>query len=1123
MACRWRGKYGLAFKSVVTTGLLLLMAFPAWAQAGPDMTSGFLVGVLLGALIIVMTALGLHRWRRTGDSAPGQTSSQNLGRRLQLALENSQSGYWDWDVQRNTVEFSDDWKRMFGLGENAVTKDGVSEWMARVHPDDRDECLMRIKRHIKGDTDRFEHEHRLRDEHGKYLWFLTRGRVTERDAAGRAVQMIGVYTDVNAQKRVEELVVHQQQALQRLNEIASLPGSEAKDQLRQALRLGADYLDLPLGIVSQITGDNYRVHVQVSPPGALEDNQEFFLPHCFCVETLHSQDVMAIHHTGQSALASHPCYRSTQLESYIGAPVWVSGEVYGTLNFSAPEARRDEFSASERDFVRLLARWVGATLERSLQERENRKLSETFRRLSDSMPGCLVQFQKNTDGSSRFAYASSGIVDIYGVTPEEVKDSAAKAFERLHPDDLQRIVSGITESERSMTMWNDQYRVLHPTRGLLWIRGRTSPEQQTDGSIIWHGSLWDVTEEVLAEQRLSRTSRWRDAIFDVASLSLIITDVQGVIQSFNVGASRMLGYSEHELLHKGNLKDLHQVAGASAADATQGKAFAVLEFEALAAGAARGELKSEERAYRCKDGRTVRVMETLTAVRDDDGRIEGYLSVARDITLERSQAEKLRASAERTQAILDNAADGIVLIAEDGAIISFNLAAEQIFGLRAAQAQGLAIEALLSEEDANILTSRRQKKEAGSIEVKGCRADGELFPLELSFSEIRSDGRLLYIALMRDITDRKRVERMKNEFIATVSHELRTPLTAISGSLRLLDADVLGELPESVKKMVRVAHNNSERLLNLVNDLLDIEKLVAGKVRLTLEYLVVADLLINAMEATASYAQQFDVALRLDSSDLPKDSQRYLVRADAKRITQVLINLISNAVKFSHPGNDVVLRMSLERESLIVSVVDHGIGIAAEFRERIFQKFSQADSSTTRDKGGTGLGLAISKEIIEQHSGTIDFESREGHGSRFYFALPCTVIPDVVPPSTGERLSVLHVEDDEAILQLLHILVGDAAGLTQVSSVAAAREALATTQYDIVLLDVLLPDGGGLELLETIVSLQPKATEVLALTQVDLTPAQQQRFTRVFAKDAALVAQLSHYLNARMERGGSAR
>jgi len=790
----------------------------------------------------------------------------------------------------------------------------------------------------------------------------------------------------------------------------------------------------------------------------------------------------------------------------------VSGEVYGTLNFSSPEPRSSEFSGSERDFVRLLARWVGTTLERSLQERENRKLSETFARLSDSMPGCLVQFQKNTDGSSHFAYASRGIVDIYGVTPDEVNVSAAKAFACIHPDDIERIDAGISESERSMAMWNDQYRVLHPTRGLLWVRGRTSPEPQADGSIIWHGSLWDVTEEVLAEQRLSRTSRWRDAIFDVASLSLIITDVQGVIQSCNVGASRMLGYSEHELLHKGNLKDLHQAVDPHNTKSMQPR---MSGFEALAASAALGELKSEERVYRCKDGSTVRVMETLTAVRDDDGQIEGYLSVARDITLERSQAEKLRASAERTQAILDNAADGIVLIAEDDTIVSFNVAAEQTFGLPAAQAEGLIFETLLAGDDAGVLMSQRQEHGVGSIEVQGRRVDGELFPLELSFSEVRSEGQLLYIALMRDITDRKRIERMKNEFIATVSHELRTPLTAISGSLRLLGADVLGELPDSVKKMIHVAHNNSDRLLSLVNDLLDIEKLVAGKVRLALEYLVMVELLSRAMEDTTSYAQQFDVTLRLDCSALVKSPERYLVRGDAKRIIQVLINLISNAVKFSHSGGEVILRMSVEREDLIVSVVDDGVGIADEFRELIFQKFSQADSSTTRDKGGTGLGLAISKEIVEQHGGSIDFESREGHGSRFYFALPCTVIPDVTPPANGKQLCVLHVEDDEAILQLVQLVVGRAARLTQVGSVEAARGALADARYDIVLLDLLLPDGGGLELLEVISAMQSEAVEVIALTQVDLSSAQQQLFTRIFAKDDALVAQLSHYLNER--------
>jgi len=269
MSCRCSSRHGSVVKVIAPSGLLWLLALPAWAQMGAAFTRGALTGSLAALLIISICILTLYLWRRsrlTHVPHVPHDASQTLARRLQLALENSQSGYWDWDVRRDTVEFSDDWKRMFGLGEDAVTQDGVSEWMARVHPDDRDECLMRIKMHIKGETDRFEHEHRLRDERGHYLWFLTRGRVTERDAAGRAVQMIGVYTDVNAKKRIDELVVHQQQALQRLNEIASLPGANAKEQLRQALRLGADYLGLPLGIVSHITGDNYRIHVQVSPP-----------------------------------------------------------------------------------------------------------------------------------------------------------------------------------------------------------------------------------------------------------------------------------------------------------------------------------------------------------------------------------------------------------------------------------------------------------------------------------------------------------------------------------------------------------------------------------------------------------------------------------------------------------------------------------------------------------------------------------------------------------------------------------------------------------------------------------------------------------------------------------------
>ena len=1062
--------------------------------------------MVLGFICVCMAALIYWRLQLRVSRT---NVSQALGRRLQLALENSQSGYWDWDVLRDSVEFSDDWRRMFGVKDDAVIGDGVSEWMARVHPDDRDECLRRIKAHIKGETDRFEHEHRLRDDRGEYLWFLTRGRVTERDSAGKALQVIGVYTDVTARKGVEQLVVHQQQALHRLSEIASLPGAGAKEQLRQALRLGADYLGLPLGIVSEVNGDDYRVHVQVSPADALSDNQLFHLPQCFCVETLRGQDVMAVHHTGNSPLAHHPCYLSTQLECYIGAPVWVKDTVYGTLNFSSPEVRTSEFSDYECDFVRVLARWVGGTLERSLQERESRKLSETFAKLSDSMPGCLVQFQKYPDGSSRFAYASRGIWDIYGVTPEQVQNDASEIFARLHPDDVERIASGIAASESSLTMWNDQYRVLHPSRGERWVRGRTSPERQSDGSVIWHGSLWDVTEEVIAEQQLSRTSRWRNAIFDVTSLSLIITDVEGVIQSFNVGASRMLGYSEQELLNRGNLTDLHAVQNVAAEGPEAG-------FAKLTQRATSGEVCSEERIYLCKDGRQVRVMETITAVRDDTDQIEGFLSVARDITLERSQDEALRASAERTQAILDNAADGIVLIADHGAIVSFNLAAEKIFGVSAAQAEGRAIESLLSDTDADVFIQQQRAPVSGGIEVTGRRASGEMFPLELTFSEIHADGDRLYIALMRDITDRKRVERMKNEFIATVSHELRTPLTAISGSLRLLDSGVLAQLPEAVKKLVQVAHNNSHRLLDLVNDLLDIEKLVAGKVQLKLEYLALVNLLQQNIENNVSYAEQFDVRLSLDTSALTLPVGQYLIYADSQRIAQVLTNFLSNAVKFSHSGDEVVVQVHEDEDDLIVSVIDHGEGIADEFRPRIFEKFSQADSSSTKGKGGTGLGLAICKEIIGRHGGRIGFESKQGHGSRFFFALPATVISGLNVASIMQSVKVLHIEDDPAILKLVALLVADTAQLTQVDSLAGAQQALNEARYDMILLDVLLPDGSGLQWLRTIADTLPAETELVALTQVELSEVEQQMFDRVIVKDANVAVVLSECMRERI-------
>lgn len=239
------------------------------------------------------------------------------------------------------------------------------------------------------------------------------------------------------------------------------------------------------------------------------------------------------------------------------------------------------------------------------------------------------------------------------------------------------------------------------------------------------------------------------------------------------------------------------------------------------------------------------------------------------------------------------------------------------------------------------------------------------------------------IVVIRDITDAEKVEQLKREFVATVSHELRTPLTSIRGSLGLLSAGALGDLPEHVQRLIDIAARNTERLTFLINDLLDIEKIEQGRMHFEMREELLEPLLHQAVEAQQGYAHVCNVHIRLQG-----DGSNPRVFVDAQRLTQVLSNLLSNAIKFSPAGSDIVVQWERIGGSCRVAVIDQGPGIGPDFRDRIFQKFSQADSSDTRTKGGTGLGLAISKSLIEHMGGTIGFESESGRGATFFFVLP---------------------------------------------------------------------------------------------------------------------------------------
>jgi signal transduction histidine kinase len=262
------------------------------------------------------------------------------------------------------------------------------------------------------------------------------------------------------------------------------------------------------------------------------------------------------------------------------------------------------------------------------------------------------------------------------------------------------------------------------------------------------------------------------------------------------------------------------------------------------------------------------------------------------------------------------------------------------------------------------------------------RRDNTPFDSEVSMTCVTSDQQRFIIAIVRDISERKRIDKLKDDFISTVSHEIRTPLTSIRGSLGLIHGGVVGEIPEKAAALIEIAHNNTNRLLHLVNDLLDIQKLESGLSQFTIEPTNLKQLLEQAVEANNAYAASHQTTLLLSEVDKTLE-----VPMDQQRIMQVMNNLLSNAAKFSPPDNQVEIITEKRDNSVRITVIDQGPGVPEEFRPHLFERFTQADSSATRKTGGTGLGLSISKAIVEHHHGEISFE-RNQRGSCFYFTLP---------------------------------------------------------------------------------------------------------------------------------------
>ena len=344
---------------------------------------------------------------------------------------------------------------------------------------------------------------------------------------------------------------------------------------------------------------------------------------------------------------------------------------------------------------------------------------------------------------------------------------------------------------------------------------------------------------------------------------------------------------------------------------------------------------------------------------------------------ERAAAEReLRRSEARTRSIVENAPGGLITIDDASIIESANPAAERMFGYAAHELEGCPLDLLLG---AALDLDGAQGR---VTELQARRRNGQAFTCELSLFEFSdADDRRHFAANLIDVSERHVVERLKRDFISTVSHELRTPLTSIRGSLALLASGLMGELPAEARPVIGVAERNSVRLLTLINDLLDFDRLESGTMKMVLRPTPLARVLERSIESIHAVAAQDGVRLELHCNGA-------VVLGDEERLMQVTVNLLSNAVKYSSRGDTVVVSASVEGEIVEVRVADRGRGIPAELQSKLFHRFERADSSDSRTKPGTGLGLAICKAIVEQHGGAIGVASREGMGSTFWFRIP---------------------------------------------------------------------------------------------------------------------------------------
>ena len=896
-------------------------------------------------------------------------------RRARLVIEGTRVGTWQWNVQTGETIFNERWAEIAGYSLEELQPTSINTWMGLAHPDDLRESEALLEKHFKGESQAYDCKARMRHKDGHWVWVHDRGRVFEWGPNGEPVLMYGTHADITAEVEAEQALKASRDEFESL--IANMPGITYRCRPDDDLSL--IYLS---DQVEQITGYSSRTLIEADPVSYSD--------------LIHAEDHPLVRDRIKAALE---CGEDWHLEYRIrnrdNGWRWVE------------ERGRAIFRNSGSDTV-LEGFIVDVTQEREARE----QLSRHHKALS-----LLSDIALNGQGNSteRIDYALRQGRHYLGMDAAILSRIEGQAYS------LRQVVAPGTELAPGQTfplgdtwcqlLFEDQQTGsfiarTSDTRYLGHPCYRAFPIGQYAGVVIevegkTFGTLnfsadHERTEDFGDSERLfvQLLGQWIGEELERNEsnerLRKLLEQVPGMIYQFR----RFPDGTTTFPFSSPGIEQVYGVTPAAAAEDASPAYEAIhpddLESVAASIEASASTLKNWRATYRVRvdngEYRWVSGQAHPEPLSDGSVLWHGYIH---DIHAQEQARQAMERNEARLRSLFEFSPIGIALNdLETGQFLDLNDALYKPSGYTREEFVNLSYWDLTPshyyDDEQEALRRLRSEGRYGPFEKEYIRKDGTRYPVRLQGILTHDpDGRPLIWSLIEDITERRRLDRMKDQFIATISHELRTPLTSISGSLGLLAGGAAGPMPEKAANLLDNAKRNSERLASLINDLLDMEKLVSGKMPITPGTQALNPILSEAVESMMHYADRCGIALQLQTI-----SEELIVHVDNARLQQALTNLISNAVKFSPEESAVEITTQRTDGLVTIRVRDHGPGVDASFQPMLFSRFAQADASDTRQLPGTGLGLAITREIVEAMDGSVLYRDAEGGGSAFHIRLP---------------------------------------------------------------------------------------------------------------------------------------